>query len=111
MKPVNNFFTDLLDLMIANGAASLVISENRRPSMMYATTVIPVHNSEVIDGDEMLYDLEALGIEGVRTVTDIVTIPFTYVRDGGQDPVEFSIEFGRPYDRLIMEVTHRKVTS
>lgn len=109
MKPVNNFFTDLLDTMISNGATSLVLSADRRPSMMFGTTFRPIPGSDVIDGEEMLYDLEALGIKGLRTVTDIATIPFTYVRDGGQDPVELVIEYGYPSNRFMMEVTYKEV--
>lgn len=109
MNPVNNFFTDLLDTLISSNATSLVLSADRRPSMMFGSTFRPLDYDGVIDGDEMLYDLEALGIKGLRKVTDIATVPFTYIRDDGQSPVEFVIEYGYPNQRFMMEVTYKQV--
>lgn len=101
MNPVDNFFTDLLNKMLSMNAYRLLLGADRKPSLLIRDTLVPAPGYEALSSEEIIYDLEALGIEIKDSGRGVLF--YTHVNDAGT-PFYFSIEYVYVNNRLTIEV-------
>lgn len=82
MKDVNNFITDLIDEMEARKASDLLLEGGRVPYYYCAGRVIAVTSHEIVTAEEIVEDMEALGI----TVKDQMDKSYIHTANGGVGP-------------------------
>lgn len=103
MESVNNFVTDLLDAMLAQGASNMLIISGSKPSLMANGVFRAVPGYDQIDREELVADLEALGI----SVDGEKKIPFTYVPDAPQEQQVFYIDYSHPLGKILLDITRK----
>lgn len=102
MEVINNFITDLLDEMLAAGATNLVILPGSKPSIMVSGVFRAVPGYGQIDTEELMADLEALGLIGLD---DTGSRLLTYFREPPLAPEKFEVKYGRPSGRLLLDIS------
>lgn len=65
MVTVNNFITDLLDEMLAKDGTLLMLEAGHRPLIEIDNIFQTIPGTDIIEQDELVYDLEALGIRNI----------------------------------------------
>jgi hypothetical protein len=100
MMQVNNFITDLIDKMIAKDGKFLELESGSRARLSVPGSLDAVPGFEIIDQDELVYDLEALGVRGVANKTSLQTCLFRYQPANRRDCVRFELSSYIYGDRL-----------
>lgn len=103
MADIDNFFTYLLDKMLFLNADSLVISADRKPSIMIGDTFRPVPNYEALSHEEIICDMEAIGINIASSGESLIF--HTHIPGHGAPPAYFVIRYGYSTGKLSMEIT------
>lgn len=103
MITVNNFITDLLDDLTDQGGYRLLLECGTRPRMTIYGTTDTVPGSEIIEEDELLYDLESLGVTGISD-EEHGEFSFRYIPEGGQKALRFELSHYVTSGRLNVDI-------
>jgi hypothetical protein len=107
METTNNFITDLLDDMLLVGATTLLFIPGSKPSMQVGGVFRAVPGYEQISGDELLFDLESLGIivnDGTGDKAGEVDWKYTQEFPVTETELRFSYSYAASSGKLILTV-------
>lgn len=102
MTAVNNFITDLLDRISTKDGSRLLLEEGSRPRVTIDGRLETAPGSEIVEQDELLYDLESLGITGISADEEQGEFSFRYQPENSPKPIRF--ELSHYIDRGLLHV-------
>lgn len=104
MIAVNNFITELLDETITKDGTRVHLEAGSRPRIELNGSLETVPGTDIIELDELLYDLEALGITGISTDTESGVLPFRYQPGDTGKAIRFEISHSMNRGRLHVDM-------
>lgn len=105
MTLVNNFITDLLDQVATNEGDKLLLEAGSRPRANINGNLATVPGTDIIELDELLYDLEALGVTGISSEGEDGDFSFRYQQENETRAVRFLLSHYTDRGRLHVDIT------